>query len=164
MAVEHFAWLLQLPRRARQHRRDGVFSSQGDTCLASCSATSDALATLREHCQPLDYPTPNSASLSQRTLLRQTPEAGAVCGSSARADLRGCRPKGRSLPRPERRSLRSRASFLRPVLPFDQEHLWDILSGVTEHRSQSGWCVDEAGWRSLSASGLLADLRLGAPR
>ena len=34
------------------------------------------------------------------TLLRQTPEVRAVCGSSARTDLRGGRPQGRSLPRP----------------------------------------------------------------
>ena len=38
---------------------------------------------------------PSSASVSRYAILRQTPEVGAVCGKSARTDLRGgCRVTG----------------------------------------------------------------------
>jgi hypothetical protein len=39
-----------------------------------------------------DPSTANFAPVSQRSLLRQTPEVGAVCGKSARTDLCGGRP------------------------------------------------------------------------
>src|SRR5262245_1011329 len=49
----------------------------------------EAVQTAR---RSLDPATQDPASLSGRTLRRQTPEVGAVCGNSARTDLRGGTP------------------------------------------------------------------------
>ena len=56
---------------------------------ATQPTTLHELGTLRKTGRPLDTQTQDFASISQRAFLRQTPEVGAVCGKSARTDLRG---------------------------------------------------------------------------
>lgn len=59
------------------------------------------LGAVRPSVRPLGSYSPNPASISQRTLLRQTPKVRAVCGKAARTDP--CvwgRSKELSLPRP----------------------------------------------------------------
>ncbi len=58
------------------------------------------LGAVRPSVRPLDSYSPNPASMSQRTLLRQTPKVRTVCGKAARTDPCGGRSKELSLPRP----------------------------------------------------------------
>src|SRR5262249_34764033 len=86
------------PRHPWQHAGAGDVSAGGDTVLAagvatSQSAPSPAVGTLRATRGSLHPQAQDPASASERSLLRQTPEVRAVCGSSARTDLRGGPPK-----------------------------------------------------------------------
>ena len=57
------------------------------------SASPDDVGALQAARRSLDSPPQGPAPLSERTLLRQTPEVRAVCGNSARTDLRGGTPE-----------------------------------------------------------------------
>ena len=81
-----------LLRRAGQHQRGIVVPHPGDTDLVpGASATKPANPRQLEPDGPTRYPMgaarPRDAPLPGGTLRRQTPEAGAQCGSPARWDL-----------------------------------------------------------------------------
>ena len=100
--------ILQLPRGPRQHQEPRVVPVSGGPDLVACITSPepmppDELGEIRADCRSLATNPQGPASLSQPTLLRQTPEIGAVCGNSARTDLCGGCPQGWSLPRPHDR-------------------------------------------------------------
>ena len=66
------SWLRALRRRSQRHRMH--------------------VGTLPAARRSLDTSTQDPASVSERAVLRQTPEVRAVCGNSARTDLRGGTP------------------------------------------------------------------------
>lgn len=68
-----------------------------DTQTPSPEATYE-LEGLQSYSPTLDYNTYTRTSTSTRAIWRQTPEVGTQCGHSARWDLCGGHPKGRSLP------------------------------------------------------------------
>ena len=86
--------LPQLPRCPRQPgQREGVPHAV-DTSLALCVATQEpqasiAVEAIRPTGRQMDSQCPDTAPVSQRAILRQAPEVGAVCGNSARTDLCG---------------------------------------------------------------------------
>src|SRR5271157_5163292 len=55
-------------------------------------ATPNDVGAVRSARRSLDPQGPGPAPMPERSLLRQAPEVGAVCGNSARTDLRGATP------------------------------------------------------------------------
>src|SRR5262249_55263332 len=96
------AGLLQLPRHPWQHAGAGGVSTGGSASLAAGVTTPESAAqpdvgAFRPTHRSLYPQAQDPASTSERSLLRQAPEVRAVCGSSARTDLRGG-PPARAVP------------------------------------------------------------------
>lgn len=94
--------VLQLPRHPRQYARARNLPQGDGACVAACPSAAQPTApheleTVSQTGRTLDSITQDSASLSKRAFLRQTPKVGAVCGKTARADLCGV-PLARAVP------------------------------------------------------------------
>ena len=89
LAAAGDGWVLCLSCRTDQLRCPGGIPRPRDPPLAAHAAAAqpegqDVVAADRRACRPLAPKAAHHAPLAQRTLRRQTPEVGAVCGKSAR--------------------------------------------------------------------------------
>ena len=91
---------LQLLRRPREYAKSEELSDpSGAAVVSSLKATeptpSPPVVALPVFGQAMDSQASDRASLPEYAVLRHSPEVGAVCGKSARTDLRGgCRETG----------------------------------------------------------------------
>ena len=98
VAAKRGAGVLQLPRSPRQHGSTGSVPhgrrsrSWLQRLAASKPAAPDDVGAVRAARRSLDSQGPDPAPVPERPLLRQAPEVRAVCGNSARTDLRGGTP------------------------------------------------------------------------
>src|SRR5262249_12430827 len=97
VAARRGARVLQLPRNPRQHGRPGGVPHRDRTELPAriaktWSAPSVDVGAVQAARRSLVTPSQDPAPVPERAFLRQAPEVGAVCGSSARTDLRGGTP------------------------------------------------------------------------
>src|SRR5262249_14238654 len=97
VAARRGARVLQLPRNPGQHGGPGGVPHRDRARLATrtaktWSASAADVGALQVARRSLATPSQGPAPVPERAFLRQTPEVRAVCGSSARTDLRGGTP------------------------------------------------------------------------